>query len=53
MSVKSILVSQPKPKTEKTPFSDLAEQYNLNIDYIPFIYVEGVDSKACVALNFK
>ena len=45
MSVKSILVSQPKPKTDKTPFSDLAEQYNLNIDYIPFIYVEGVDSK--------
>ena len=45
MSVKSILVSQPKPKTDKTPFSDLAQQYNLNIDYIPFIYVEGVDSK--------
>jgi len=45
VSVKSILVSQPKPKTLKTPFSDLAEQYNLNIDYIPFIYVEGVDSK--------
>jgi uroporphyrinogen-III synthase len=45
VSVKSILVSQPKPKTDKTPFSDLAQQYNLNIDYIPFIYVEGVDSK--------
>ena len=45
MSIKSILVSQPKPKTDKTPFSDLAQQYNLNIDYVPFIYVEGVDSK--------
>ena len=40
--VKSILVSQPKPKTEKSPYFDLAEKHNLNIDFRSFIHVEGV-----------
>lgn len=41
MRVKSILVSQPKPETEKSPYFDLAEKYNLTIDFRPFIHVEG------------
>jgi uroporphyrinogen-III synthase len=40
--VKSILVSQPKPETEKSPYFDLAEKHNLNIDFRSFIHVEGV-----------
>ena len=43
MSVKSILVSQPKPETEKSPYFDLADKYKIKIDFRPFIHVEGVD----------
>lgn len=45
MRIKTILVSQPKPQTEKSPYFDLAEKYNLKIDFRPFIQVEGVSSK--------
>jgi len=43
--VKSILVSQPKPEGDKSPYFDLAEKHNLKIDFRPFIQVEGVDVK--------
>jgi uroporphyrinogen-III synthase len=43
MNIKSILVSQPEPKTEKNPFSDLADRFNLKVDFRSFIHVEGVD----------
>lgn len=43
MSVKTILVSQPKPETEKSPYFDLSEKLKLKIDFRPFIHVEGVD----------
>ena len=45
MAVKSILVSQPEPKSDKSPYFGLAEKYGLKIDFRPFIHVEGVDSK--------
>jgi uroporphyrinogen-III synthase len=43
--VKSILVSQPKPADEKSPYYQLAEKYNLKIDFRPFIQVEPVPVK--------
>lgn len=45
MKVKTILVSQPKPKTEQSPYFDLSEKRNVKIDFRSFIHVEGVDSK--------
>ena len=45
MSIKTILVSQPKPEADKSPYFDLAEKYNLKIDFRPFIHVEGIDSQ--------
>jgi len=45
MSVKTILVSQPKPETEKSPYFDLADKYKLKIDFRPFIQVEGVNAR--------
>ena len=45
MGVKTILVSQPEPKSGKNPFSDLAGKYRVKIDYRSFIHVEGVDAK--------
>ena len=43
--VKSILVSQPKPKDNNSPYFKLAEKYNLKIDFRPFIQIEPVDIK--------
>ncbi len=45
MKIKKILVSQPKPETEKSPYHDLAEKNNLHIDFRPFVDVEGISSK--------
>lgn len=36
------MVSQPKPEGDKSPYYDLAEKYNLKIDFRPFIHIEGI-----------
>ncbi len=43
--IRKILVSQPVPENNKSPYFDLAEKHNLKIDFRPFIHVEGVSSK--------
>ena len=45
MKVKTILVSQPAPKTETSPYSDLSDKQKVKIDFRPFIHVEGVTTK--------
>jgi len=45
LSIKTILVSQPKPEGDKSPYYDLAEKYKLKIDFRPFIHVEGVTAQ--------
>lgn len=42
--VKNILVSQPKPESEKNPYFDLARKYALNINFRQFIKVEGLSA---------
>jgi uroporphyrinogen-III synthase len=42
LKVKSILVSQPKPESDKSPYFDLAKKCNVKIDFRPFIHVEGI-----------
>ncbi len=44
LKVKSILVSQPKPETDKSPYFDLAKKCNVKIDFRPFIHVEGISA---------
>lgn len=43
--IKKILVSQPKPHSEKSPYYDIAEKYNVDIVFHPFIRVERVSAK--------
>ena len=45
MKVKTILVSQPEPKIENSPYFDLQQKQKVKIDFRPFIHVEGVESK--------
>lgn len=43
--VKSILISQPKPETDKNPYSELAQKYKVKIEFRPFIQIEGIPAK--------
>lgn len=45
MKIKKILVSQPKPVAEKSPYFDIIEKYNVKIDFRPFIKVEPIPAK--------
>ena len=45
MKVNKILVSQPKPSTEKSPYFDIAEKYGVDIVFRPFIKVEGLSAR--------
>lgn len=45
MKVKKILVSQPKPASEKSPYFDIAAKYNVDIVFRPFIKVEGLPAR--------
>lgn len=45
MKVKTILVSQPEPKVENSPYSELEEKQKVKVDFIPFIHVESVEAK--------
>ena len=45
MKVKTILVSQPAPKAENSPYLELSEKQKVKIDFRPFIHVEGVSAK--------
>ncbi len=45
MKVKTILVSQPEPKMENSPYLRLIEKEKVKVDFRPFIHVEGVDAK--------
>lgn len=46
MKVKTILVSQPEPKIENSPYSRLIEKEKVKVDFRPFIHVEGVQAKS-------
>ncbi|MEF9923682.1 MAG: uroporphyrinogen-III synthase [Muribaculaceae bacterium] len=45
MKVKKILVSQPSPSSEKSPYYDIAERYGVDVVFRPFIKVEGLGAK--------
>lgn len=43
--VKTILVSQPKPSDDKSPYYSLANKYSIKIDFRPFIQVDPINVK--------
>ena len=43
--IKKILVSQPKPSSEKSPYYDIAERFGVELIFRPFIKVEGITAK--------
>ena len=45
LKVKTILVSQPEPKVENSPYHEIQQKHKVKIDFRPFIHVEGVSAK--------
>ena len=43
--IKKILISQPKPSSEKSPYYEIAEKYQVDIQFRPLIKVERVSAK--------
>lgn len=43
--VNRLLVTQSRPADEKSPYFDLVSKYNIQIDFRPFIQIEGVSYK--------
>lgn len=43
--IKKILVSQPKPTSDKSPYFDIAERFGVELVFRPFIKVEGISAR--------
>lgn len=45
MELKKILVSQPRPTSEKSPYFDIEKKFGVTFDFKPFIKVESLTAK--------
>lgn len=45
MSFNKILISQPRPATERNPYADLESRFGLSVDFRQLIHVEGLDAR--------
>lgn len=45
VKVQKILVSQPKPSSDKSPYYDIAQRYGVKLVFRPFIKVEGLSAR--------
>ena len=43
--IRKVLITQPRPESDKSPYFQLEKKYNITFDFCPFILVEGVLSK--------
>ncbi len=43
--VRTVLLSQPKPESDKNPYLEIARKYNLKIDFRQFIKIEAVPAR--------
>src|SRR5688572_16873701 len=43
--IKKILITQPRPDTDKSPYFELARKYGVDMDFHPFIKLEGISAK--------
>ncbi|MBL0355984.1 MAG: uroporphyrinogen-III synthase [Chitinophagaceae bacterium] len=43
--IKKVLITQPKPEGERSPYFDLAKKHNIELHFHPFIIVDGIPAK--------
>lgn len=44
-TMKKILITQPKPENDRSPYFELARKYNIDLVFHPFIKLEGIAAK--------
>jgi uroporphyrinogen-III synthase len=42
---RSILITQPKPESDKSPYFELARKYNVELTFLPFIKLEPIPAR--------
>lgn len=45
MSIKKVLITQPRPTSEKSPYFELARKHSIELEFCPFIVLEGLSGK--------
>jgi uroporphyrinogen-III synthase len=43
--MKKILITQPRPESDKSPYFELARKYSVTLDFQPFIRLEGIPAR--------
>jgi uroporphyrinogen-III synthase len=44
-AIQKILITQPKPESDKSPYFELSRKYSVELDFHPFIRLEGIPSR--------
>jgi uroporphyrinogen-III synthase len=44
-TINRILITQPRPESDKSPYFELSRKYNLELDFQPFIRLEGIPAR--------
>jgi uroporphyrinogen-III synthase len=44
-NIKKILITQPKPDSDKSPYFELSRKYNITLEFQPFIRLEGIPAR--------
>lgn len=44
-AIKKILITQPRPDSEKSPYFELGRKFNVVLDFYPFIKLEGIPAR--------
>ena len=43
--IKKILITQPKPESDKSPYFELQRKYNVELEFRPFIHLEPIPAR--------
>lgn len=44
-AIQKILITQPRPESEKSPYFELQRKYRVELDFYPFIRLEGIPGR--------
>ncbi|MEO5563815.1 MAG: uroporphyrinogen-III synthase [Chitinophagaceae bacterium] len=44
-AIQKILITQPRPESDKSPYFELSRKYNVELDFQPFIRLEGIPGR--------
>jgi uroporphyrinogen-III synthase len=44
-AIQKILITQPRPESEKSPYFELERKYSVKLDFHPFIRLEGIPAR--------